>query len=79
VDAIYHVTRAFINKDIEHVEGDVNPCRDFDIIRGELRLKDIAWMQVQLEKTRSESKKSAQRELNSRAVSVALFQLCVFI
>jgi ribosome-binding ATPase YchF (GTP1/OBG family) len=47
VDAIFHVVRAFVNKDIEHVEGDVNPTRDFEIIRAELRLKDIAWMTVE--------------------------------
>jgi obg-like ATPase 1 len=40
VDGIYHVTRAFEAKDIEHVEGDVDPVRDFEIIRGELLAKD---------------------------------------
>jgi len=44
VDAIYHVTRAFIKKDVEHVEGSVDPVRDFKIIRGELLAKDIEWM-----------------------------------
>mmetsp|Transcript_38229 Transcript_38229/g.75257 ORF Transcript_38229/g.75257 Transcript_38229/m.75257 type:complete len:390 (+) Transcript_38229:33-1202(+) len=43
VDAIYHVARAFVDKDIEHVEGDVNPVRDFEIIRGELLAKDLEW------------------------------------
>ena len=36
VDAIYHVSRAFIDKDIEHVEGEVDPVRDFEIINNEL-------------------------------------------
>lgn len=44
VDAIYHVTRAFVKKDVEHVEGNVDPCRDFEIIRGELLAKDVEWM-----------------------------------
>lgn len=43
VDAIYHVARAFLDKNIEHVEGDVNPVRDFEIIRGELIAKDLEW------------------------------------
>ena len=38
-DAIYHVTRAFDDDDIIHVEGDVDPVRDVQIIHNELRLK----------------------------------------
>lgn len=41
VDAIYHVTRAFESSEIEHVEGNVDPVRDIDIIRTELIKKDI--------------------------------------
>jgi len=41
VDAIYHVCRAFDNADIEHVEGNVDPVRDIEIIRTELIKKDI--------------------------------------
>jgi obg-like ATPase 1 len=48
VDAIYHVTRAFADKDIEHVEGSVEPCRDFEIIRGELLAKDLEWCKTAL-------------------------------
>jgi obg-like ATPase 1 len=41
-DAIFHVCRAFSDDEIIHVEGDVNPVRDLDIIAQELRLKDVA-------------------------------------
>lgn len=40
-DAIFHMTRAFEDEDIIHVEGDVNPVRDLEIIHNELRLKDL--------------------------------------
>jgi len=40
-DAIFHMTRAFEDDDIIHVEGEVNPVRDMDIIHNELRLKDL--------------------------------------
>lgn len=40
VDAIFHLVRAFKDKDIEHVEGDVDPVRDLSIISAELRMKD---------------------------------------
>ncbi len=53
-DAIFHMTRvlllllfvltcagAFEDEDVIHVEGDVNPVRDLEIIHNELRLKDL--------------------------------------
>ncbi|CAM9749540.1 unnamed protein product, partial [Ectocarpus sp. 13 AM-2016] len=39
VDAIFMMLRAFENADITHVEGDVNPVRDIEIINEELLLK----------------------------------------
>lgn len=41
VDGLYHVLRAFENKDVTHVEESVNPIRDMNIIHDELRLKDV--------------------------------------
>jgi len=41
VDGIYHVVRAFEDKDVTHTEGEVNPTRDLEIIATELRLKDL--------------------------------------
>lgn len=39
-DAIFHLCRAFEDDNVTHVEGDVNPVRDLEIINEELRLKD---------------------------------------
>ena len=41
VDAILHVVRCFDNGNIVHVDGDVNPVRDKEVIYLELQLKDI--------------------------------------
>jgi len=41
VDAIFEVVRCFDDAEITHVEGDVDPVRDLDIIKGELIAKDI--------------------------------------
>jgi hypothetical protein len=49
VDGIFQVVRAFDDDEVTHVEGDVNPIRDMEIIQTELRLKDIEWVQKQLE------------------------------
>ena len=43
------MVRAFDDADVIHVEGDVNPIRDMEIISTELRLKDIEWVQKHLE------------------------------
>ena len=39
-DALFHLCRTFEDKTITHVEGEVDPIRDLDIINEELRLKD---------------------------------------
>lgn len=40
VDGIFHMVRAFSDDDVTHVEGDVDPIRDMEIIHHELRVKD---------------------------------------
>lgn len=50
VDGIFQVVRAFDDAEVIHVEGDVDPCRDMQIISTELRLKDIEWVEKELEK-----------------------------
>jgi obg-like ATPase 1 len=47
VDAIYHVVRAFDEADVIHVEGELEPLRDMEIIREELRLKDEEFLTKQ--------------------------------
>ncbi|KAI8989937.1 GTP-binding protein YchF [Pilobolus umbonatus] len=47
VDAIYHVVRAFDEADVIHVEGELDPVRDMEIIREELRLKDEEFLTKQ--------------------------------
>jgi len=48
-DGLFHMTRAFEDVDVTHVEGEVNPCRDMEIIHEELRLKDIDYVEKQVE------------------------------
>lgn len=40
VDGIFHLCRAFDDDEIVHVEGEIDPVRDLQIIHEELRLKD---------------------------------------
>jgi len=49
-DAIVHVVRCFINDDVIHVDGDVDPLRDIEVINLELILADLAQIEKRLEK-----------------------------
>lgn len=46
----YLIAGAFEDDDVTHIEGDVNPVRDLEIISDELRLKDIEFLNGHLEK-----------------------------
>ncbi len=65
VDAIVHVVRCFVNDDITHVEGSIDPRRDVDIINYELILSDIEILARRIDKTQKLLKgdKSLEGEL----------------
>jgi GTP-binding protein YchF len=48
VDAIVHVVRCFENSDITHVEGDIDPLRDIEVIETELMLADLESLEKRL-------------------------------
>ena len=60
VDAIFQVVRCFDDAEIIHVEGDVNPTRDLDIISEELRLKDIEFVEKALEAQKKKTRMGGQ-------------------
>ena len=49
-DAIVHVVRCFVDDDIIHVDGNVDPIRDVEIISLELILADLAQIEKKIEK-----------------------------
>ncbi|HBG34001.1 MAG: redox-regulated ATPase YchF [Alphaproteobacteria bacterium GWC2_42_16] len=48
VDAIVHVVRCFENPDIAHVEGEINPIRDIEVVETELMLADMESLEKRL-------------------------------
>jgi GTP-binding protein YchF len=56
VDAIVHVVRCFENDNIIHVDGNVDPVRDKEIIDTELLLKDLETVEKRLDKLKKASK-----------------------
>ena len=50
VDAVIHVVRLFEDENVSHVEGELNPIRDIEIVETELLLRDIASVDKRMEK-----------------------------
>jgi GTP-binding protein YchF len=66
-NAIIHVLRCFANDNIIHVEGNVNPIRDKEIIDTELQLKDLESVENKINKVAKMAKagdKNASKTLN---------------
>lgn len=55
-DAIIHVVRAFENCDIIHIDEQINPKRDIEIINTELMLADLQSIETKIDKIAREAK-----------------------
>ena len=49
-DAIVHVVRCFVDDDIIHVDGNVDPLRDVEVISLEFILADLSQIEKRLER-----------------------------
>ncbi len=56
VEAVIHVVRCFCDDGVAHVEGDIDPARDIEIIETELLLKDLETVERSAERTRKRAK-----------------------
>ena len=68
IDVMVHLVRCFENTDITHVEGDINPLRDIQIIETELIMKDLESIEKKINKMNKIAKsgdKQATFELNT--------------
>src|SRR3982750_3105478 len=65
VDAILHVVRCFIDNDITHVEGTVDPIRDIDTIDTELALADLETVAGSIDKSERQAR-SGDKEAIAR-------------
>ena len=54
VDVICHMVRAFQDETVFHVQGSINPARDFLFFNGELQLKDLIFIEKRLERIKKE-------------------------
>ncbi len=72
VDAILHVVRCFQDKLITHVDGEVDPIRDIEVIDTELMLSDLQSVEGALDRSRRTAK-SGDKDAKTR---VTLLERC---
>ena len=61
-DAIIHVLRCFDDDNITHVDGNINPVRDKEIIDTELQLKDLETIENRYQKLEKQAKAGKDKE-----------------
>ncbi len=69
VDAIIHVIRCFEDDNISHVDGEIDPVSDKEIIETELQLKDLETIEKRILKTEKTAKSG---DANSRKEMLVL-------
>ncbi len=67
VDALVHVVRCFEDSNIVHVDGEVNPLRDMDVISMELIMADIETVDRRLTKAKNQAKSGDKKWLAETA------------
>jgi len=60
VDAVVHVVRCFIDTDITHVEGKIDPIADIEIIETELMLADLDSLEKRVDNLEKKAKGSGE-------------------
>jgi GTP-binding protein YchF len=72
VDAVLHVLRCFEDSNVTHVEGNVNPARDRDVVDLELCLKDLETVEKRIEKQARTAKSGGKPGEEAKAELVVL-------
>lgn len=72
-NAILHVLRCFDDDNVIHVDGNVNPVRDKEIIDTELQLKDLESVELKLKKFEKLAKTGTDKE------AVKTYNVCMKI
>ncbi len=74
VDAIVHVVRCFFDSNVVHVEGEIQPLRDIEIINTELLLADMEVLLRAKEKVEKKAKSGDKENARRLEVIERLFQ-----
>ncbi len=74
-DAVVHILRCFEDTDVVHVEGAVDPVRDYEVVETELMLKDLDSVEKRIQRTEKLAKsgdKTAKLEIDALHKAQAL-------
>jgi len=74
-DAIVHVVRCFVDDNIVHVSGSVDPLRDIEIITLELVLADLAQVEKRLQRVQKDAKSKKEGAADELAALEVLLPL----
>lgn len=61
-DAIIHVLRCFDDDNVTHVDGNINPVRDKEIIDYELQLKDLETIESRIQKVQKQAQTGGDKQ-----------------
>ena len=61
-DAILHVLRCFEDENVTHVDGNVDPVRDKEIIDTELQLKDLETIESRIQKIQKQAQTGGDKQ-----------------
>lgn len=73
-DAIVHVVRCFVDDDIIHVDGNVDPVRDAELVNLELALADLDQVEGRLQRVKKDRKASTVEQEALEKVEAILLQ-----
>jgi len=68
VDAIAHVVRCFVNEDIVHVAGRIDPLADVEIINTELALADLETAEKALQRAEKAARAQDKEAIKAREI-----------
>ena len=76
VDALIHVLRCFEDEDVTHVENNINPLRDAEIVETELMLADLESLERQINNL---SKKAKSNDADAKKDLLLMEELSTFL
>lgn len=65
-EVILHIVRCFEDSNITHIEGDINPLRDVEIIETELLIADMQTLQKRVERLIKNAKSGTDKEAKAQ-------------
>lgn len=76
VDLLIHVIRCFADTSISHIQGNLNPVRDFELVRDELILADMAKLEnlLKTKKITTNTQQVCKQILNRISMGQELFK-----